>query len=97
MLFLISAEAYMSATTIASAQMTLVSGDDVGLTKNVNPCILVPPANSRNTCKTTISRFRNWNWNKCSKTGVSTMKYPYSCIKLDFAPCKVQYFSKLVH
>ena len=38
----------MSATTIASAHMTLVSGDDVGLTKNVNPCILVTLFESEN-------------------------------------------------
>ena len=38
--------------------MIFVLDDDLGLTKKVNPCILVPPANSRNTFKTTIS---NWN------------------------------------
>ena len=38
--------------------MIFVHDDDLGLTKKVNPCILVPPANSRNTFKTTIS---NWN------------------------------------
>ena len=58
-LFLISDEAYAIATISDSAQMILVLGDDLGLTKKPNPCKLVPPANSRNTFKTTISRFRN--------------------------------------
>ena len=38
--------------------MIFVLDDDLGLTKKVNPCIVVPPANSRKTFKTTIS---NWN------------------------------------
>ena len=38
--------------------MIFVLDDDLGLTKKVSPCILVPPANSRKTFKTTIS---NWN------------------------------------
>ena len=58
-LFLISDEAYTIATIIDNAQMILVLGDDLGLTKKPNPCKLVPPANSLNTFKTTISSFRN--------------------------------------
>ena len=57
-LFLISNVAYISAPKSDIAQMIFVLDDNLGLTKKVNPCILVPPANSRNTCKTTIS---NWN------------------------------------
>ena len=58
-LFLISDEAYTIATISDSAQMILVLEDDLGLTKKPNPCKLVPPANSFNTFKTTISRFRS--------------------------------------
>ena len=54
-LFLISHDAQLSATTIAIAQIILVLDDDLGLSKNVNPCILVPAANSRSTFNTTIS------------------------------------------
>ena len=54
-LFLISNVAYISAPKSNIAQMILVLDDNLGLTKKVNPCILVPPANSRNTFKTTIS------------------------------------------
>ena len=39
--------------------MIFVLDDDLGLSKNLNPCIFVPAANSRNTFNTTIS---NWNW-----------------------------------
>ena len=39
--------------------MIFVLDDDLGLTKKVNPCIVVPAANSRSTLSTTIS---NWNW-----------------------------------
>ena len=55
-LFLISDEAYTIATIIENAQMILVLGDDLGLTKKPNPCKLVPPANSRSTFRTTILR-----------------------------------------
>ena len=58
-LFLISDEAYTIATIIDNAQMILVLGDDLGLTKKPNPCKLVPPANSCSTFRTTISSYRN--------------------------------------
>jgi len=58
-LFLISDEAYTIATIIDNAQMILVLGDVLGLTKKPNPCKLVLPANSRSTFRTTISSYRN--------------------------------------
>ena len=54
-LSLICTEAYVIATTRHSAQMILVLVDDVGRTKKVNPCILVPPANSCNIFKNPIA------------------------------------------
>jgi hypothetical protein len=59
MLFLISHEAQLIATTSDIVQMIFVLDDDLGLTRKVNLCIHVPPANSCKTLKTTIPMFRN--------------------------------------
>ena len=44
----------MRATISEKAQISFVLGDDLLSTKNVNPCMLVPAAKSRKTCKTPI-------------------------------------------
>ena len=54
-LFRISNDAYVRATISENVQISFVLGDDLWSTKNVNPCMLVPPAKSCKTCKTPIS------------------------------------------
>ena len=54
-LFRISNDAYVRATISEKVQISFVLGDDLWSTKKVNPCMLVPPAKSRKTCKTPIS------------------------------------------
>ena len=69
-LFRISNDAYVRATISEKVQISFVLGDDLLSTKNVNPCMLVPPANSCKTCKTpilnnhTVSRKLKLNKNK---------------------------------
>ena len=63
-LFRISNDAYVRAVISAKAQISFVVGDDLWWTKKVNPCMLVPPAKSCNTCETPMSRVRNWNLTK---------------------------------
>ena len=45
-LFRISNDAYVRATISEKVQISFVLGDDLLSTKNVNPCMLVPPAKS---------------------------------------------------
>ena len=54
-LFRISNDAYVRATISEKVQISFVLCDDLWSTKKENPCMLVPPANSRKTCKTPIS------------------------------------------
>ena len=53
-LFRISNDAYVRATISENVQISFVLGDDRLSTKNLNPCMLVPAAKSRKTCKTPI-------------------------------------------
>ena len=53
-LFRISNDAYVRATISEKVQINFVLGDDLLSTKNVNPCMEVPSAKSRKTCKTPI-------------------------------------------
>ena len=69
-LFRISNDAYVRATISEKVQISFVLGDDLLSTKNVNPCMLVPPAKSCKTSKNPISinhivsRVINWNISK---------------------------------
>ena len=97
-LFRISNDAYVRATISENVQISFVLGDDLWSTKNVNPCMLVPPANSCKTFKTpilnnhTVSRKLKLNKNKARHKYLSEYNQVPSTTKVCIIRLVYNYF-----